>query len=418
MSSGEPFRTHAHEGVKKMAAFKITDDVYSVGVLNPNMRIFDVIMRTDYGTSYNAYLIKGEKNVLIETVHPRFYDEYLENISSVIDLSKIDYVIMNHCEPDHSGSLARLFELAPQIQVLVSQAGGIYLKSITNKPDLRIKTVRDGDTLDIGGGRVLKFISAPFLHWPDSMFTWFESEKIAFTCDLRGAHYCEPRMLDSRVIYTNRYKTAFREYFDAIFGPFKPYVLKGLEKLNTLNADYVCTSHGPILSKSAFLEEARARYLAWSTPKKKEKPFIPLFYCSAYGNTEKLAMEISKGIADVLPDAQVEAYDINECDAAQLQQKINVCDAFLLGSPTINRDAVQPVWHMISCIDAVNAKGRRCSAFGSFGWSGEAVPMMTERLKALKLDVFENGFTCRFVPSEEELASAFEFGKRFAQHIQ
>jgi flavorubredoxin len=199
-----------------MAAIKIKDHIFSVGVLNPNMRIFDVIMKTEYGTSYNAYLIKSEKNVLIETVHPRYCDEYFENIKSVIDLEKIDYVIMNHNEPDHSGSLAKLFELAPQIQVITSQAGGIYLKSITNEPDLNIRVVKDGETLDIGGGKVLKFISAPFLHWPDSMFTWLESDKVAFTCDFLGAHYCEPRMFDSHVTYESKYDTAFLGSFQTL----------------------------------------------------------------------------------------------------------------------------------------------------------------------------------------------------------
>jgi flavorubredoxin len=401
--------------VNKLAVIKIKENIYSVGVLNPNLRIFDVIMKTDFGTSYNAYLIKAEKNVLIETVHPGYFDEYFENISSLIDPGKIDYVIMNHCEPDHSGSLAKLIEIAPQIQVITSQAGKIYLKSITNMQDLNVRAVKDGETLDIGGGKVLKFINAPFLHWPDSMFTWLESDKVAFTCDFLGAHYCEPRMFDSHVTYMSRYESAFLGYYNAIFGPFRPYVLKGLDKLNELDAEFVCVSHGPILTKGVFLEKAKELYSQWSMPKPEDKIDIPLFYCSAYGNTMRLAQEIAKGIASVLPEALVETFDINENVFEELQLKINECDAFMLGSPTINRDAVQPVWRLASSIDAVNAKGRHCAAFGSFGWSGEGVPMIIERLKSLKLDVFENGFTCRFVPSEDEIKGAFEFGLRFAQ---
>ena len=400
-----------------MAAIQIKENIYSVGVLNPNMRIFDVIMKTEYGTSYNAYLIRGKKNVLIETVHPRYFEEYFENISSVIDPHDIDYLIMNHCEPDHSGSLAKLLEAAPQIQVLTSPAGSIYLKSITNAPDIRMRAVKDGETLDIGDGKALRFISAPFLHWPDSMFTWLESKKIAFTCDFLGAHYCEPRMFDRHVTYPQRYEQAVRVYFDAIFGPFKPYVLKGLQKLDGLDPDYVCTSHGPILTRNVFLEPARKRYLEWSTPAAREHRFIPLFYCSAYGNTEALGQEIAKGISSVLPDAEVRTYDINENDFADLQHKINECDAFLLGTPTINRDAVQPVWRLATSIDAVNSKGRPCSVFGSFGWSGEGVPMIVDRLKSLKLTVFEDGLTCRFVPSKDELSAACEFGRRFARSL-
>lgn len=398
-----------------MGAIKIKDGIYSVGVLNPNMRIFDVVMKTEYGTSYNAFLVKGEKTALIDTVHPRFFDEYLENIQSVVDLSEIDYVIMNHNEPDHSGSLARLVEAAPQVQILSSQAGAIYLKNITNKTLLNLRAVKDGETLDLGAGRVLTFVNAPFLHWPDSMFTWLASEKIAFTCDFLGAHFCEPRMLDSRISYPARYQEAFRGYFDAIFAPFKPYVLKGLEKLNALDAQYVCTSHGPILTSGVLLEQAKQKYEKWSTPAAHAHKEIPVFYCSAYGNTGALAEQIASGVRSVLPDAEVQTFDINECCFETLAEKINEADGFLLGSPTINKDAVRPVWMLAASIDAINSKGKPASAFGSFGWSGEAVPMLVERLKSLKLKVFENGFTCRFVPSDDETNGAYEFGRRFAE---
>lgn len=400
-----------------MPAIKIKENIYSVGVLNPNMRTFDVIMRTEYGTSYNAYLIKGEKTALIETVHPRFFEEYYENIKSIVDPTTIDYIIMNHNEPDHSGSLAKLVEAAPQIKIITSQAGAVYLKNIMNKADAEVKTVKDGETLDLGAGKVLKFINAPFLHWPDSMFTWLESDKTVFTCDFLGAHYCEPRMVDEYVSYPKSYREAFRGYYNAIFGPFKSYVLSGLEKLNKLDADYVCTSHGPILQKGVFLDCAKKQYEEWSQPQVHHEKVIPIFYCSAYSNTEALAFRIADGIKSVLPGAQVETFDANELPIDVLAAKMNESDAFLLGTPTINRDAVRPIWMLATSIDAINAKGKPCAVFGSFGWSGEAVPMITERLKSLKLSVFEEGYRCRFVPSNTELEGAFEFGKRFAESL-
>ena len=402
----------------ELGVVKLTDDVYSVGVLNPNMRIFDVIMRTEFGTSYNAYLIKGEKNVLIETTHPRYFEEYLENISSVVDPKTIDYVIMNHNEPDHSGSLAKLLEVAPQIQVLTSQAGAIYLRNITNEPNAHIRAVKDGETLDIGGGKELRFVIAPFLHWPDSMFTYYAAEKIAFTCDFLGAHYCEPRMIDSHVTYPQRYESAFENYYTAIFGPFKPYVLKGLAKLDELDVDTVCTSHGPVLTKGVYLEKNKELYRKWSQPAVREKKYIPIFYCSAYGYTGELGKKIAEGIRNVLPDAVVEVMDVNEHPFDELAHKINENDAFLPGSPTINKDAVRPIWLLAAAIDLINAKGRPAAAFGSFGWSGEAVPMLVERLKSMKLNVFENGFTARFVPSDAEFADAVAFGKRFAEQLK
>lgn len=400
-----------------MSAVKIKDGVYSVGVLNPNMRTFDVIMRTEYGTSYNAYLVKGEKTALIETVHPRFFDEYYENIKSIVDPSTIDYIIMNHNEPDHSGSLEKLLKAAPQLKVITSQAGGLYLKHITNLPKLEITAAKDGGELDLGGGKVLRFINAPFLHWPDSMFSWLPSDKTVFTCDFLGSHYCEPRMFDNFVTYPDRFEKAFKVYYDAIFGPFRPYVVKGLEKLEALDADYVCTSHGPILQKNGFLPTAKELYARWSAPIERSEKFIPIFYCSAYGNTENLAFSIAEGIRSVLPTARIETYDAVENPAEELIQKLNKADAFMLGSPTINRDAVRPIWLIASGIDAINSKGRPCAVFGSYGWSGEAVPMLTERLKSLKFEVFEEGFRCRFVPSKEELDGAREFGARFASSL-
>lgn len=170
-----------------MSARSITKDIYAVGILNPAMRIFDVVMKTEYGTSYNSYIVKGaEKTALVETCHLTFFDQYLDNIRQVCDPAQIDYIILNHCEPDHSGVLGRLTSLCPAAKILVSQAGSLYLKNITNNPSLPITVAKDGDKLDLGG-KTLQFISAPFLHWPDSMFTWCPEEKILFSCDVLGA---------------------------------------------------------------------------------------------------------------------------------------------------------------------------------------------------------------------------------------
>lgn len=397
-----------------LSAFQIKNGIYSIGVLNPNMRIFDIIMRTDYGTSYNSYLIKGEKTAIIETVHSDFFDEFCENINSITNPSNIDYVIMNHNEPDHSGSLAKLLEISPKIKVVTSKAGSIYLKHITGKMDIEIISVKDGDTIDLGNGKVLRFINAPFLHWPDSMFTWLESEKAAFTCDFLGCHYCEPRMYDKYVSYKNKFANAFKLYYEAIFSPFKPYVLSGLEKLSALDAELVCTSHGPILQKGGFLETAVSKYREWSTKNERLNKIVPIFYCSAYGNTEKLALRIKDGIKSKLPSAKVETFDLSEADLDGCVKIINDCDAFLIGSPTINKDSVRQIWTLTASIDAINTKGKSCAVFGSFGWSGEAIPMITQRLKSLNLNVFDENFTCRFVPTGERLEEAQEFGTKFA----
>ncbi len=396
---------------------KITESIFYTGVLNPNLRVFDIIMRTDFGTSYNSYLVKGkEKLALVETAHSSFFDYFIENVKNAAGGAKIDYLILNHCEPDHTGSVAKLLKVYPDMQILTSAAGAIYIKQITNLPQLELRVVRDGETLDLGG-RTLQFISAPFLHWPDSMFTYCPEEKAVFTCDFLGSHYCEPQLFDNKITYKGQYLYALKNYFDAIFGPFLPYVRKGLEKLEPLGAEYFCTSHGPVLTKGGCAAEVVSLYKEWSAQIKKTALSIPIFYCSAYGNTEKLAKAVREGILSVKPAAKAALYNIIEYDLALLQGLLNSSDAFLIGTPTLNRDAVAPVWQLLAGFDAINAAKRPCALFGSFGWSGEALPNVTARLTGLKCAVFDKQLKVNFTPSQEELDAAKSFGAEFAAAI-
>ena len=398
-----------------MAAIKLAEGIYSVGVFNPNLRLFDIVMPTEYGTSYNAYLVKGEKTALIETVHLDFFDQYLANIKEVTTLEEIDYLIMNHNEPDHSGSVAKLMELIPNLKVVASQAGSLYLKNITNNKSLAVTVVKDGESIDLGG-KTLSFINAPFLHWPDSMFTYVPENEALFSCDFLGSHYCETTMLDTSILprYKAAYDSAMLGYYTAIFGPFKPYVLKGLEKLKDLSLAFVATSHGPVLTKEGFLPEVMEKYRVWSTPAVRETKQIPLFYCSAYGNTAQLAEAIASGIRETLPDAEVACYDLTEQNMGEMGALLNASDAFLVGSPTLNRDAVPPVWMLLAHIDAINIAKRPAALFGSYGWSGEACKNLRARLEGLKVNVYAEDFRVTFVPSEEELANAKAFGAAFA----
>lgn len=401
-------------------AQKISDSVYFVGIFNPNVRLTDVIVKTDFGTSYNSYIIKtGGKNILVETCRSNFFDSYISNIKKVCDPSQIGYIIINHSEPDHSGCLANLLEINPDIKVICSNAAQIYLKNITNRSDINFITVKDNEQLDLDGVK-LKFISAPFLHWPDSIFTFMESEKILFTCDFLGAHYCEPYVFDFCSDKKDAYDTCLKNYFDAIFGPFKNYVLDGLRKISSLDFDFVCPSHGPVLTKDnnfSKLELAIASYKDWAEPKKNTKAVIPIFYCTAYGNTLKLALAIRDGILSQIADADVQLFNLVQEDINYLCDIMNSSDAFLIGSPTINRDAVPHVWHLLSGVDAVNCRNKNVGIFGSFGWSGEAVKFIEQRLQALKMKVFADGFRINFVPSDDDLQRAKEFGADFAKGI-
>ena len=399
-----------------MGAVKIAENIYFVGIQNPNMRIFDIIMTTESGSSYNSYIVKGsEKTALIETCHEEFMEQYVENIKEVCPLEDVDYIIMNHNEPDHSGALAQLLKLMPKAEVIASTAGANYLKNITNREDLVIRKAKDGEVLDLGG-RELKFISAPNLHWPDSMFTWVEDAKTLFTCDFLGCHYCEPYVFDYRVAYPKAYDAALSLYYTAIFGPFASFVQKGLQKIKALgDVEYICTSHGPVLTKGCSMDKVIEAYEEWSKPVVNEKPLIPVFYVSAYGNTQKMAEKIREGILEAKPEADCQLYNIIEHDMAELHGLINRCNAVAVGSPTLNRDAVAPVWNLLAGIDAINCGKKPALVFGSYGWTGEAVGNVQARLQNLKMKVYEEGVKAVFVPSEDDLAHAKEVGKAFAE---
>ncbi len=394
----------------------ITDNIYSVGVQNPALRVFDIIMQTEYGTSYNAYFIKGtKKSALIETVHLTFFDEYLENIAELADVSKIDYLILNHTEPDHSGSVKKLLAINPNITVIASNPGHKYLSAITNEP-CKAMIVKGGETIDLGG-ITLEFIMAPLLHWPDSMFTWCKEEKALFSCDFFGAHYCEPRVFDNLVTYPEKYEKAFKDYYDAIFSPFKSFVLAGIAKMENLGADYICTSHGPVLTEN--IGEALEQYRKWSTsvkvpgaPKK-----ILLLYVSAYGCTKCIAEALQNVLAEKFGFG-TELIHVLDADLCLIKEKIDEADGILLGTPTINRDALKPMWDVTTVIDAIQNKGKPAGVFGSFGWSGEGVPMLVERLKGLKLNVVGEGVRVNFVPSEDDLAQVRDYAEYFAMNIE
>ncbi len=390
---------------------QLKDNIFYIGSINPNLRVFDIIMKTDYGTSYNAYLIKGEKVALVETVHDKFGKKYLDEVSELTDVSKIDYVIFNHTEPDHSGSLVKLLELNPDIKVVGTTAAIKNLGAITNTA-FESMPVKTGDTLDLGNGMVLEFILSPNLHWPDTMFTYLKSAKTVFTCDFLGAHYCEPSVTDEEIADPDLYWGSFKGYYTAIMGPFKKFVLDGLDKLSALDFDMVCTSHGPVLKNN--IKKCMELYREWSKPEEKEKT-ATIFYVSAYGYTREMAHILEKALNE--KGIKTNSYDIICHDYAELASKIEHSSALLFGSPTINRDALKPVWDLMSMIDAISNRGKPTLIFGSYGWSGEACKLLSERATGLSLKVFEKMPKVNFKPSEKDREELLQIAEEFSATI-
>lgn len=394
----------------------LTKDIHWVGVNDYDLRVFDIVMATEFGTSYNSYLVKGkEKTALIDTAKANFTDDFMAKVSSLVDVDCIDYLILNHTEPDHSGAVISLIEAHPDITVIATSPGLANLKEILNRP---FKSVRATDQLTIDlGGKTLSFMILPNLHWPDTMFTYLEEDKVLFTCDFFGSHYAFEGVYAAKVPSKTDFVAAFENYFFSIMSPFKPFVVKALDRIEHLELDLILTSHGPIIDQT-FMEEAFSLYRQWSKPTlDNDVPLIVIPLASAYGYTARLAEAISQGIRNQMKDqVKIEILDVVENNPDIIVERIRAADAFLIGTTTILKDAPKPIWLIMSELNPEIDGRKKASAFGSYGWSGEGVGNVIERLRQLKM-VVKDGLRVRFNPSKEQLQEAYEFGRGFAQFL-
>ena len=396
-----------------MSAIKAMDDLWWVGVEDHDLRVFDIVMHSDWGTSYNAYAVRGAEGVaLFETVKEKFFDEYLQNLKEVCSLDEVKYIVVGHTEPDHSGSLEKLLDLTPNATVVGSATAITFLKEIVNKP-FASRAVKEGDTIDLGG-RTLTFLSVPFLHWPDSMYTYIPEMKALFTVDSFGCHYADDRVFNDLI--DGDFTEAYKYYFDCIMGPFKPFVLKALDKIKPLDIQFIGNGHGPVLRANIphYLEQ----YRQWAAPVvvPADERRVAIAYVSAYGYTKQLAGVIADALAEG-GVKHVELYDLVECDLETARAAVQSADGFLLGSPTLVGDALPPIYEMLVGLNPIIHKGKPAGAFGSYGWSGEAVPKLTAQMQAIGLKLPVEGLKVRFKPSEAQLAEARQFGLDFAAAV-
>lgn len=389
-----------------MSTEKLKDNIHWIGVKDEKLRVFDIIMETKRGSTYNSYLIDDEKVAVIDCVKSGFFDEFMGNIKEVIGERKVDYIIVQHTELDHSGSLIKLIEAYPDAIVVASKAAINYAKEIVNRDFNNQDAIALG-TLNLGKS-TLKFISAPNLHWPDTMFTYYEEASTLFTCDVMGCHYCPEYCLKDKC--QGDYLDEMKYYFEVIMSPFKRFVNAGLDKIEGLKIDIVAPSHGPVHMTDA--DKYIKLYREWAKEEEKEKN-VQVFYISAYGNTKAMAEYLAESINK--KGIKAEVHEITETDPEKASQLLENASGILVGSPTINQDAVKPSWDLLSHASAITGRGKAAGAFGSFGWSGEGVPMITERLKSLKFKIVPGGLKFKFVPAEKEYKAADEFIEKFIE---
>ncbi|MCL4458767.1 MAG: FprA family A-type flavoprotein [Chloroflexi bacterium] len=392
-----------------MEPVKMKDGLYWIGSLDPDLRTFDIIFRTERGTTYNSYLVRGtEKTAVIDTVKARFQEEFISKIKVLIDPREIDYIVLNHTEPDHSGALPKLLEAATSARLIISKPANHFVRNLFNR-DLDPWVVGDGDTVDLGG-RTLRFISAPFLHWPDTMFTYLVEDKILFPCDAFSCHFCDDRLYNDLV---DDFSAYFRYYFNGIMRPFKEQVQKAVERIRGLEIEIVAPSHGPILRHNPW--EYINRYAEWSRLPKPGAKKVLIFYVSIYGNTRAMAEEIARGAS--IDGVEVRLLDVTQIKPDQILDEVEAAAAIVIGSPTVCGDALPLIWELLSSLTTIRLRGKVGAAFGSYAWSGEAVPMIEERLKSLHFKVIEPGLKVTLAPTEDDRRRARELGRQIAESL-
>ncbi|MFV0381387.1 MAG: FprA family A-type flavoprotein [Breznakia sp.] len=389
-----------------MDVLEIKKNLYWVGVKDRDLRVFDIIMETKYGTTYNAYILKTEEGIILfEGVKEAFFDEYIKKINEIGSVDEIKYIVVSHTEPDHSGAIAKLLAINPHIVVVSSLAASRNLKEIMNH-EFNSLIVKDGDTLCLGK-RTLQFVNAINLHWPDTIYTYIHEDKVLVTCDSFGQHYASDHMLLSQLEDRSIFRETLDYYTLMIMGPFRSFVLKAMDKIKDFDIDIIAPGHGVIIDTD--IQEMIAYYIRFATCKEKPQKSASIVYVSAYGYTKKMA-EI---IQDEFLQAGVlcKTYDLQISNVSEVKEALITSDVNLYGSPTMVADALPPIFDIMNAVTLPYHEAKIVSAFGSYGWSGEAVPHMIARLKQQKMKVVDEGLRILFKPSEAQIEQIRSYAK-------
>ena len=397
-------------------AVGLSERVYWIGAFDPDLRTFDIILKTANGTTYNAYLIRGSDGVaVIDTVKEGFADDFFTRLESVADYSEINVIVLNHLEPDHTGALPELMRRAPQAQLYISQKAQSMLKGLLKRDELTFTAVMTGDSVSLGD-RTLEFLHTPYLHWPDTQCAYLPEEKTLFSGDVFGCHFCDTRLFNDE---TGDFRFSFEYYYAHIMRPFKDYVIRALDLIEPLQPQLIAPTHGPILRDRPMRYLQRYRAMSQpslTTDKLPDEKTLLIFYISSYGNTRRMAEAIYAGAMNV-DSVRVSLYDLEGSEVAPFVDLIEDADGILFGTPTINGDAVKPIWDLLSSLAVVNLKNKLGGVFGSYGWTGEAVRLVEDRLRGLKLRVPIQGRRVKLIPTDEELEACNQFGRELAEEL-
>ena len=389
----------------------LKDGVYWVGVVDWNLRDFHDFV-TNRGSTYNAYLIQDEKTALIDTVKKEFSEELARKITELTSMEKLDYIIVNHVEMDHSSSLPVIAKLAKNARIFASVRGKEELIEHYGKDFERVETVKTGDELKLGN-KTLRFIEAPMLHWPDSMFTYLVEDKILMPNDAFGQHLATSERFDDEVDPHVLMEEA-TIYYANILMPLAPLITRKIQEVVAMGIpiDMIAPSHGIIWRKDPM--KIINAYLNWSSGASKNK--VVIVFDTMWNSTDKMARAIADGAASQGVDVKV--LKLRSSPNSEAVTEILDAKAVLVGSPTLNNQMFPTLSAFLTYITGLKPKGKLWGFFGSYGWGGGAVRGMIKTAKEAGFEVYEPGVEVKFVPDEEDLKKCFEFGQQIAQKIK
>ena len=389
---------------------KLTDKVTWVGKIDWELKKFHGHeYSVDRGSSYNSYLVRDKKTVLIDTVWQPYDKEFVTRLKQEIDLKNIDYIIANHGEIDHSGALPELMREIPETPIYCTANGARILKGHYHK-DWNFVMVKTGDTLDIGDSKLV-FVEAPMLHWPDTMFTYMTGENILFSNDAFGQHYASELLYNDRVDNAELYAEALK-YYANILTPFSARVTKKINEVLSLKlpVDLICPSHGVIWKDNP--AQIIEQYLKWADSYQENQ--ITLIYDTMWNATRKMAEAIADGIRQADKSITVKLFNAAKEDKNDIITEVFRSKGVLVGSSTINNGFLYSIGGLLEMMEGLKFQGKSAAAFGSYGWSGEAVKKITQGLQNCGFKVMNEGHRSLWVPDENELSACTEYGKQIA----
>jgi flavorubredoxin len=392
-----------------MKPIEIAKGIYNVGAVDWNIRDFHGYS-TNAGTTYNAFLIIDEKIVLIDTVKKEFADQMLDNISQIVDPKKIDIVISNHTEMDHSGGLPRVMHRIGEDKPLYCSKMGLKNLSRHFPQKWNYHAVENGEGLSLGK-RTLTFLETRMLHWPDSMFTYLKEDKILFSSDGFGQHYAGPEKFDDEI--GDAIMPHAKKYFANILLLYSTKVLKLVETVMELGLEFkmICPDHGIIWRKDpGKIIEA---YVKWSKQEPEKKALV--VYDTMWHSTEAMAESIAEGIAE--EGVEVKPMHLRKWNRSDIMTEVIDAKAIIVGSPTLNNQLFPTVADMLTYMKGLKPKNKIGAAFGSYGWSGESVKLINKELEAMKFDIIDSGIKIQYVPDKKGKDACFELGRKIGKAI-